>query len=155
MFRQLKTLGTFIVFLMSTPVSFGASLWDHNGSVVRLEASGQRRMFYYESPRPSLPVEPGVLLFQGSRSGNTYEGTAYHFSAKCGTIAYQVRGSVSGDQTTVELYGRPPVRNSACVVTGHSDETLVFTYKPEVDEPTQGVRGSGKNEGNVSATVAP
>jgi hypothetical protein len=112
-------------------------------------------MFYYESPRPGLPVEAGVLLFRGSRSGNTYEGTAYHFSTKCGTVGYPVRGSVSGDQTTVELYGRPPVRNGACMVTGHQDETLLFTYRPEVEEPTQGSPPPSKNEGNISATVSP
>ncbi len=31
-----------------------ASCWNHNGSVMRLEASGNQRWFYYQNPRQAM-----------------------------------------------------------------------------------------------------
>src|SRR5208282_89917 len=61
--------------------------WDHNGSIVSLYLSGKERYFFYSSPRPGLSVRRGTLLFNGTRSGQTYDGTAYVFSAVCGATA--------------------------------------------------------------------
>jgi hypothetical protein len=106
--------------------AFNNNVWMHNGSIVRLYASGQRRAFYYESPRSGLPVEAGQLLFYGSREGNTYLGTAHRFSANCGTTSYEVRGSVEPSQTTIILSGVAPRRDQGCNVIGTFVDRLKF-----------------------------
>ena len=107
--------------------------WNHNGSVMRLTASGQARTFSYEQPRSVLVnagVRRGTTLFDGTRSGNRYSGTAYVFSRDCpgSPLAYSVRGSVSRNDTQVTLSGSRPVYAN-CRATGRSTtDTLVFTY---------------------------
>lgn len=104
------------------------SLWNHNGSVVELRASGNAREFYYAEPRKSLPVAPGTLLFTGKREGNIYTGQAYVFSSRCGPRSFAVMGPVSDDERTVTLYGRAPRRNANCEIVGSRDEVLIFSY---------------------------
>jgi len=58
--------------------------WSHSGSVVRLEAYENRRYFYYEEPKNGLPAISGTLLFEGTRSGTDYSGTAYRLFKNCG-----------------------------------------------------------------------
>ena len=56
------------------------SCWNHNGSVMRLKASGNQRWFYYEKPRTVLRaagVRRGTLLFSGRKNGNWYSGMVY------------------------------------------------------------------------------
>ena|SRR5882672_11227366 len=60
----MKAGATLVLIFFSTAAG-AASLWDHNGSVVSLEANGPARKFYYSAPRPGLPVTSGVLLFDG------------------------------------------------------------------------------------------
>lgn len=123
------------VYLSTTIVADAASLWDHNGSVVSLEANGSIRKFYYQSPRPNLPVTSGTLLFSGRKEGERYSGTAYIFSARCGARAYPVSGPVAGDQRSVTLYGKAPRVDSNCRVIGFRDDVLVFTFQ-DTDRPS-------------------
>ena len=109
------------------------SCWNHNGSVMRLVASGNQRWFYYEVPRQAMVnqgVTPGTLLFNGFKNGNTYNGTARVFSRHCpgAPLEYSVSGPVRPDQLQVTVYGTRPVMNQ-CQPTGQfKTDTLVFTY---------------------------
>lgn len=123
------------MFLMLTAsASHAQGYWEHNGSIVTLQAGGERRQFHYSQPRAGLPVNPGTLLFTGRRSGNQYVGTAYVFSSRCGSRGYVVEGPVSADQRTVTMYGQAPLFDNNCRVSGHRYDTLVFSYR-DADRP--------------------
>src|SRR6187549_308717 len=108
------------------------SIWNHNGSVMRLRADGDRRTFVYEQPRAGIAsqgVERGTVLFEGSISGEAgnYTGTAYVFSARCGKQAYAVTGELQDDGRRISLSGEAPRRDSStCAVQGSRDDDLVF-----------------------------
>ncbi len=75
------------------------SCWNHNGSVMRLVAQGNKRWFYYENPKQVLRragVRRGTLLFNGRKQGNFYSGTARRFSKYCPgeALEYNVEGPV-------------------------------------------------------------
>jgi hypothetical protein len=132
-FRQGFTCVIAVAFaaLLSATASHAASLWDHNGSTVSLEASGAARKFYYDTPRPGLPVAQGTLLFSGRKEGDRYSGMAYLFSAKCGARGYLVSGPVAADQRSITMHGKAPRFDSNCGVIDYRDDVLVFTYRNE------------------------
>ncbi len=109
------------------------SCWNHNGSLMRLKASGNQRWLYYENPRQVLRnagVRRGTLLFNGRKSGNWYSGTARRFSKFCPgqPLEYFVEGPVRGDQLQVTVRGTRDVHKQ-CVSTGQvASDVLVFTY---------------------------
>jgi hypothetical protein len=107
------------------------SFWDHNGSRMGLVAEGNSRSFYYVTPRKALlerGVFPGLLLFEGQRTGDRYVGTARIFAAPpCGEFPYQVEGPVSSDQETVTMSGNAPRVNDRCEIIGYRPDTLLFT----------------------------
>lgn len=105
-------------------------LWDHNGSTMTQQFSGERRRFIYHEPKSTLVsrgVKRGTVLFDGMRSGPNYVGKSKLFrGAPCGEISYDVEGPVSSDQKTVILRGRRPIVDASCAVTGFEPEELVF-----------------------------
>ncbi len=105
-----------------------ASIWNHNGSIVRLEASDTKRSIYYVEPRAGLPAKAGDLLFEGQRKGRSYEGTAFLFSQACGKIGYSVTGSIAEDDRTVSMTGTAPRRNAQCQITSYFQDRLVFSF---------------------------
>ena len=105
-----------------------SNFWSHNGSVVKLYASGNKRSFYYEKPRAGLPVSEGQLLFYGFRDGANYTGTANRFSSKCGTVSYAVSGTVAPSQTMIRLTGMAPKRDQNCNIVGEFKDELVFQF---------------------------
>ncbi len=127
------SVSTFGIFALTVTSANAASCWNHNGSLMRLEASGNDRWMYYERPRSVLRaagVRRGTLLFNGRKSGNWYSGTARRFSKFCpGTpLEYFVEGPVAGNQLKVTLRGQRQVHRS-CRTTGRvANDTLVFTY---------------------------
>src|SRR6267142_7260902 len=127
----MKAAATLVLIFFSTAAG-AASLWDHNGSVVSLEANGAARKFYYSTPRPGLPVTSGALLFDGKKDGNSYSGTAYTFNRACGTRGYAVSGPVSEDQRTVTMYGKVPRLDANCKLIGYRDDVLVFSFQEPV-----------------------
>jgi formylglycine-generating enzyme required for sulfatase activity len=131
----MKAALTLAVFFISTAAD-AASLWDHNGSVVSLEANGAIRKFHYTKPKPGLPVTNGTLLFDGRKDGNNYSGTAYIFNRKCGPRGYSVSGPVSEDQRTVTMRGQAPRLDLNCKVIGYKDDRLVFTFQEPTTAPT-------------------
>ncbi|MEM9279569.1 MAG: hypothetical protein AAGA76_13430 [Pseudomonadota bacterium] len=109
------------------------SCWDHNGSLMRLQASGNQRWMYYENPRQVLRnsgVRRGTLLFNGRKNGNWYSGTARRFSKYCpgNPLEYYVEGPVRADQLQVTVRGTREVHKQ-CQPTGRiASDVLVFTY---------------------------
>lgn len=104
--------------------------WNHNGSIMILSAEGKRRRFYYREPRSGLRaqgVSKGTLLFDGSRDGSQYSGTAYIFSKRCGKRAYSVSGFVSDDDKSVTMSGPAPRLDSSCRQAGTRDDLLIFS----------------------------
>ena len=70
-------------FTLTAPSANADSCWNHNGSLMRLKASGDQRWMYYEAPREVLRragVKRGTLLFDGWKRGNSYTGSARRFS---------------------------------------------------------------------------
>ncbi|WP_029059054.1 hypothetical protein [Stappia stellulata] len=118
--------------LTATPAS-ADSCWTHNGSLMRLKAAGSRRRFFYEAPRPVLRdagVTAGTMLFEGTKRGNRYKGTARVFSRSCPgqPQVYAVEGPVRADQLQVTLSGRRNVNRQCHPTDRVITDTLVFTY---------------------------
>ena len=119
---------------MRSTSAYAANLWDHNNSVMRLEASGATRRFYYQQPREGMlqaGVQPGSLLFDGRQVGNQIAGTAYVFARRCGQQPYQVEGGVSADGTIMMHGNAPRVNWSTCQVVGYRADELIFTPRGE------------------------
>lgn len=129
-------IATTLTGLAVTTQSAQASCWNHNGSTLRLVASGNRRSFYYVRPKAVLRkagVRNGTLLFNGRKNGNWYSGTMRRFSKFCpGTpLEYYVEGPVAPSQTKVTVNGDYKVYRQ-CRNTGRTKyDHLVFTYKSQ------------------------
>lgn len=126
--RDTKTPGPIERYIAGSP-----GTWDHNGSVMRLEADGATRRFTYMNPRKGLHevgVNGDTILFDGRREGNRYVGTARWFSKACGQQEFPVTGTVSADERRVELSGQAPRVDGKCRKTGAVTEKLVFKQNP-------------------------
>ena len=104
------------------------SVWNYNGAIVSLEASGNNRQFIYVQPRQGSGAKVGDVLFEGSRAGNRYNGTAYISSDRCEKLGYAVSGQVSADQRQVVLSGMAPRRYSSCQVVRYSEDIMNFSF---------------------------
>lgn len=124
----LKVIVGVFALLFSTN-AYAQSNWDHNGSVVTLQANGANRQFSYSVPRAGLPVSSGTVLFKGTKSGDSYSGTAYAFSSRCGNVSYPVSGPISNNDQTVTMYGWKPVRDGSCRIVGSEEDVLVFNFQ--------------------------
>jgi S1-C subfamily serine protease len=125
-------VSTLLLCIAAGDSAFADSLWDHNGSVMRLVADGDQRQFLYERPRQILQgagVGQGTILFDGYRVGNRYKGTAKRFSKNCpAPLPYEVSGTVV-NETKVVLKGRREVYDDNCRPTGRfRTDTLVFSH---------------------------
>ena len=133
-----------VSLLPSTASTQPSSFWEHNGSAVALFANGPSRVFRYESPRPGmrdLGVLKGTLLFNGTKSGDTYSGTAYIFSSHCGATPYSVAGNVSRDGKLVTLAGNAPsMFDSACHPIAYRHDVLKFEFRSQTgSSPSQAI----------------
>jgi hypothetical protein len=104
-------------------------IWNHNCSIVRVEAIGRSRRFFYVEVRGGFPAKSGDMVFDGVREGPTYSGRAFQFSEKCAPLAYLVKGAISADESIVKMEGIKPQRDSQCRVVGYVNEALVFSLK--------------------------
>jgi hypothetical protein len=125
--------GVLLISTLAVPAA-ADSLWNHNGSILRLRGEGTERSFEYWQPRAELReagVTAGTVLFEGKVVGGSYSGTAFRFSQKCGAVGYAVKGSVSADSNSLTLVGRAPKRNRKCQIVGNRPDVLVFhSHKP-------------------------
>lgn len=116
------------------PANPSGSFWDHNGSLVRLEASGSSglRRFVYQKVRPGMleaGARPGDVVFEGRRQGRAYSGVAYVFNRMCGQTPYPVSGRVTDDEKTIVLVGQAPLfSRNGCNVVSRKDDRLTFDY---------------------------
>lgn len=129
----MKKIFMCVGLLLMAQSALADSYWNHNGSVVRLEADGDQRHFYYHEPSAKMQkagIEEGQLLFNGEKHGNKYQGTARVFSQYCQEpLTYRVSGNVAPNQTKIILKGTREVYAKGCRATGkHTTDTLVFTY---------------------------
>jgi hypothetical protein len=111
--------------------SSSPSLWNHNGSIVRLTANGPARRFFYEAPREALRtvgVAQGTLLFAGISQGGYYRGTAYIFHAGCVPAPYDVSGPIDDDNRGVTVYGDAPILDNACNIIDYRHDVLTFSF---------------------------
>ena len=125
-------------FAMSLSLSFADSLWEHNGSVMRLITDGHERKFLFERPSPILKqagVEQGTILFDGYQVGDKYIGKARSFSKDCPVpVVYDVSGN-EFRETKVVLQGRRADYDKTCRATGRFiHEHLSFNYLESVQE---------------------
>jgi len=132
-----------LLLTLFAPFARADSFWDHNGSVMRLQADGAYRWITYERPRAGIAAEgvsPGTLLFDGVRQGDRYSGTARVFSSVCAApMAYRMDGYVVNNSLIVLEGSRPEFRN--CRATGeYRYERLEFSYlySDTPPAPTQG-----------------
>jgi hypothetical protein len=112
----------------------GSNLWTHNGSLMRLVANGATRTLLYEKPRDGMlnaGAKQGSIVFEGSRNGNAYSGTAYIFARGCKPQGYSVSGGISDGERRITLYGQAPKVSDGCKVQGTKDDTLVFELQGE------------------------
>ncbi|MEL6621335.1 MAG: hypothetical protein AAFQ11_00485 [Pseudomonadota bacterium] len=109
------------------------SVWEDDGSLIRLYASGNKRAFVYERPNNSLQqagVRKGSLLFQGRRVRSRYVGTAYIYAGNCGAQPFEVSGRVSNNQTRVDLRGDVVRRTTGCRPNGLRSARFILDLVP-------------------------
>ena len=120
-----------------------ASLWDHNGSAMRLEEEGQKRRFVYDEPRNSLGpagVKSGTVLFDGEeKKDGRLEGYAKLFRKGCDPIDYFVEGAYDKTKGEVLLQGQAPIYSGeGCKITGYSDDGSASSLRfSQLDAPNR------------------
>lgn len=129
---MIKSITLFIGVITLSTATMADSLWNHNGSVMRLEANGNQRVMVYEKPSAKMAkagVTKGTVLFSGVRQGNKYYGESRMFSKDCSApLSYSVSGNVVNERTIV-LKGQREVYAKGCVPTSKMvTDTLKFTY---------------------------
>jgi hypothetical protein len=135
---SMKQLVVCVMMLLATTLPAATdSLWEHNGSTVRLRGTEVERIFEYEQPRTDLQsagVNAGTVLFNGKQIDDRLVGTAYRFSKKCGAIGYEVAGFLKANAQTLTLTGRSPQRNATCRIVGYHDDVLVFNDRGTIEQ---------------------
>ncbi|TXD98327.1 hypothetical protein ES754_05215 [Psychrobacter frigidicola] len=126
-----KSLMFFSVLLMAS-TAIADSFWDHNGSTMRLQDYGNKRVFTYEYPSVKMQkagVHQGDVLFNGFKKGDKYYGTARVFSKYCDdSLPYKVNGNVYSGPKVV-LIGTRDSYSAGCIPNGRKvTDKLVFTY---------------------------
>lgn len=126
-------LAAFCTVLIVSP-ALADSYWDHNGSLMRLQADGVQRVFTYEEPRALMRragVTAGTLLFDGRNVGDYYVGQARRFSKYCESpLVYDVEGPVTDNGMRIVMRGQRQVYAKGCQPTGRVvEDVLVFTYE--------------------------
>ncbi len=111
----------------ASPNAVSGTLWNNDGSILRLEASGRSRRFYFTNPGSGLAAKAGDLAFEGVREGSAFSGRAFLYTDICAPIGYTVRGSARANEAAIKMHGKKPRRDAQCTVSGYDDSELVFT----------------------------
>jgi len=95
---------------------------------------GPGRQFYFLVPSEELAkqgVQQGVLLFDGQKVNETYEGKLFVFAGGCQPQPYAASGPITNNSNTVTLIGMAPqVDPKSCRILGKQEKTLIF-YHPD------------------------
>jgi hypothetical protein len=105
------------------------TLWDHNGSIMYLVASGSSRELHYQKPRPGMleaGAHPDDVLFKGEINGGQFSGIAYIFNAQCGQVPFHVKGPMLDNGGRIVLTGQAPHVGRNCQTLGEYTSTLEF-----------------------------
>jgi len=125
----MKNFAALALALALPSVASAQSVWMHNRSEMLLETDDSGIVaISYLVPRKGLSAFPGSVVFNGVILGEKVIGRATLFSAKCGEIGYDVRGSISPDKRTIRLSGMAPIRNDQCKPVRVREDRLEFTY---------------------------
>jgi len=104
-----------------------------------MEVVGGHQVFRYQEPRVGLRQEgvvPGTVRFKGTKSGNTYLGTAFVFSRRCGAHPFHVTGTVSNDEREIAMQGTAPVGfDAACRPVVYRKDGVHFSFLRFVNPP--------------------
>ncbi len=111
-----------------------STIWDHNGSLMRLEETGKKRRFIYEQPRENLRsagVKKGTVLFDGEqKTDGRLAGYAKLFRKGCDPVDYFVEGPFEADKGEILLQGQVPIYSgNGCKITGYSDDSNASSLK--------------------------
>jgi uncharacterized protein len=104
--------------------------WTLIGSTLLSRAQGSMSVFTMELARNALAsqgVQAGDVILEIERDGQFFSGVAYAFLPGCSRESYEVTGSLSSDEQSIELKGRRPVRTADCVIRSYQDDTLALS----------------------------
>ena len=113
-----------------------ATLWDHNGSTMRLEASAATLSMNYENPRKGMRqagVRKGDNLFTCDRDGKNLSCTSRIFHPRCGKHDFAATGTISDDEKSIRIRGNAPGLDSDCNENGRRPQDWTFTYLSPVE----------------------
>lgn len=134
--RKVTAFGVVLSGLMAMPAHSLAqsSLWDHNGSMMRLEEKDEKRRFVYQSPREALKsagVKPGTILFDGTeKKDGRLAGYAKLFRTGCDPVDYFVEGAYDKTKGKILLQGQAPIYSgNGCKITGYTDDGSASSLK--------------------------
>ena len=116
------------------------SYWDHNGSLMRLKATGNERIIEYFAPSEKMKaagVQSGTILFTGRRDGMKYIGISRRFSKWCEKPREYAVDGVVVTETQIVMNGRFEAYAEGCKPTGRIvDDNLEFNFKANDASPT-------------------
>jgi hypothetical protein len=137
-------------------------LWDHNGSLIRLDEQDKKRRLIYEHPRNELTlagVKPGTVLFDGEiKSDGRMSGYAKLFRKGCAPVDYYVEGPFDKTKGEIVLQGQAPVYSGqGCKITGYTEEGSASTLKFTLQDAGGGyyADGSSQTSGNARPSYLP
>ena len=121
--RRTPLIATLLVALgWGLPAMAEVTAYDHNGSVMDVDRTGDNVLISYRTPRAGLVrngVTPGRLLFNGRVSQGVLEGQARIFNDRCGEVDYYVSGPFEPGRA-FRLQGAAPIlRESDCFLVDH------------------------------------
>jgi len=139
-FLKLLALSAILSPVLSAPVRADPNdaVWDHNGSLMRLETNDDKRRFVYDQPREALDsagVKRGTILFDGKeKKDGRLAGYAKLFRTGCDPVDYFVEGPHDREKGKILLQGQAPIYSGdGCKITGYTDDgsasSLTFTLQ--------------------------
>ena len=113
------------MLLAATPAA-AQSLWDHNGSLMRVVESGSNLGVYYDRVRPGLveTIPPGSPQFEGQRIGDALAGYAFVYTKYCPGMRfpYHVQGNIWNG--IIDLRGPAAVVDpNICAIVGYRPDS--------------------------------
>ncbi len=90
------------------PYVLNGSDWNLYGSALRLNVDGPKFRFTVLNPDHFLSlaeVRPGSVLIEGTIHGSSVSGTASMFDRRCGSLLYEISGSIDLASTRMLLNG--------------------------------------------------